>query len=233
MYPILSQINSPADLKKLEVKELEALAAEIREFLVETVAKTGGHLAPNLGAVELPLALHRVFDTPRDKIVWDVGHQAYVHKIITGRRDRFHTLRQLGGISGFPKISESEYDAFGAGHSSTSISAAFGLAVGRDLAGEHYKVVAVIGDGAMTGGMAFEGLNNAGCSRRDFIVVLNDNAMSISPNVGAIAKYLTHMISAPMYNRIKRNIWDWTGKFPRGSQTLRRIIQRTEEVVKS
>ena len=233
MCPILNQINSPADLKKLSIRELQDLAAEIREFLVENVARTGGHLAPNLGAVELTIALHRVFDAPRDKIVWDVGHQAYVHKILTGRRDRFHTLRQFGGISGFPKISESEYDAFGAVHSSTSISAAFGLAVGRDLAGEHYKVAAVIGDGAMTGGMAFEGLNNAGCSKRDFIVILNDNAMSISPNVGAVAKYLTHIISAPMYNRIKRRIWDWTGTFPRGSGTLRRIIQRLEEVLKS
>ena len=161
-FPLLNTINSPEDVKKLSEQQLEQLAQEIRQFMISVIAKTGGHLAPNLGVVELTLALHRVFSTPKDKLVFDVGHQAYVHKIITGRREQFPTLRQYGGLSGFPKRSESEHDAFGTGHSSTSISAALGMAVARDLQGEDYDVVAVIGDGSMTGGMAFEGLNNAG-----------------------------------------------------------------------
>lgn len=233
MEGLLESINSPQDLKKLDVAALERLAHEVREFLVSTVANTGGHLAPNLGAVELTLAIHRVFDAPRDKIVWDVGHQAYIHKILTGRRDKFHTLRQYRGISGFPRITESEYDTFGVGHASTAISAALGMATARDLNRESYKVVAVVGDGALTGGMAFEGLNNAGGSKRDIIVVLNDNRMSISPNVGALSRYLTQVITNPLYNKIKEDIWELTGKLPRGSKRVRDAVHRIEEGLKA
>lgn len=233
MYPLLDQIHTREDFLKIEQKDLPGLAEEIREFLVQNVSKTGGHLAPNLGAVELTLALHHVFQLPQDKIIWDVGHQAYVHKILTDRKGRFHTLRQFGGISGFPKISESKYDAFGAGHASTSISAALGLATGRDLNGADFKVVAVIGDGAMTGGIAFEGLNNAGGCKRDLIVVLNDNNMSISPNVGAIAKMFTQVIATPIYNRVKKDIWNLTGKLPLGSSKVRHLVQRIEEGIKA
>ncbi len=233
MSGLLERIESPADLKKLKARELDALAVEIREFLIRTVSSTGGHLAPSLGAVELTIALHTVFDSPRDKIVWDVGHQAYVHKILTGRKDRFHTLRQYQGISGFPKISESEHDAFGAGHASTSISAALGLVTARDILKQDHKVIAVIGDGALTGGLAFEGLNNAGYAKRDLIVVLNDNQMSISPNVGALSKHLTHIITAPLYNRIKDILWAWTGKMAKGSRQVRSAIHRIEEGLKA
>ncbi|MFH1942251.1 MAG: 1-deoxy-D-xylulose-5-phosphate synthase [bacterium] len=233
MSRILESIHSPQDLKGLDVAVLEALAQEIRDFIISTVSNTGGHLAPSLGVVELTIALHTVFDTPRDKIVWDVGHQAYVHKILTGRRERFHSLRQYGGISGFPRITESEYDTFGVGHASTAISAALGLAIGRDLRRDDYKVVAVVGDGALTGGLAFEGLNNAGGSKRDIIVVLNDNRMSISPNVGALSKCFTQVITNPLYNRIKKDIWELTGKLPRGSRRLRKAVQRIEEGLKS
>ena len=190
MTKILDRIDKPADLKNLTYPELEQLAAEIREELVTVVSANGGHLASNLGVVELTLALHRVFDTPRDKIVWDVGHQAYAHKLVTGRRKEFASLRQYGGLSGFTTREESEYDTFGAGHASTSISAALGIAVARDFAGEDYNVIAVIGDGAITGGMALEGLNQAGHLGSRLIVVLNDNGMSISPTVGAIARLL-------------------------------------------
>lgn len=233
MSSILDHIRTREDFLKVEARDLPKLAEEIRGFLVQNVSKTGGHLAPNLGAVELTMALHHVFDLPRDKIVWDVGHQAYVHKILSDRKDRFHTLRQFGGISGFPKISESEYDAFGVGHSSTSVSAALGLARGRDLKGETHKVIAVIGDGAMTGGIAFEGLNNAGASKSDLIVVLNDNNMSIAPNVGAVSKVLTQVITTPIYNRVKKDIWDLTGKLPLGSGKVRHLVQRIEEGVKA
>ncbi len=229
----LKDINSPADLKNLDIQALEELAGEIREFLISVISKTGGHLAPSLGAVELTLALHTVFDTPKDKIVWDVGHQAYVHKILTGRREQFLTLRQYGGICGFPKISESEYDTFGVGHASTAISAALGMASARDLTGEDYRVVAVVGDGAMTGGLSFEGLNNAGCSRQDIIVVMNDNSMSISPNVGALSRAFTQVITNPLYNRIKADIWELTGKLPRGSNKLRGTVHRIEEGLKA
>ena len=183
---LMDTINSPADLKKLATDQLPQLAQEIRQFIINTVSCTGGHLAPNLGVVELTIALHYIFDTPRDKIIWDVGHQAYTHKLLTGRKHIFHTLRQSGGISGFPKRVESPYDAFDTGHSSTSISAALGMAVGKDLKKDRRRVIAVIGDGSMTAGMAFEGLNNAGDLNKDLIVVLNDNEMSISPNVGAL-----------------------------------------------
>ena len=202
----LDKINSPADVKKLSVPQLEQLAKEIRQLLISVISHTGGHLAPNLGVVELTLALHKAFNTPEDKIIFDVGHQAYIHKIITGRREQFPTLRQYGGLSGFPKRSESEHDAFGTGHSSTSISAALGMACARDLQGEDYNVVAVIGDGSMTGGMAFEALNNAGMLHKNMIVVLNDNEMSISKNVGAMREYLYQLRTGETYNKIKKDI---------------------------
>jgi len=230
---ILPYINSPEDLKKLDVPNLAQLAREIREYIISTVSNTGGHLAPSLGAVELTLVLHYIFDTPRDKIVWDVGHQAYPHKIITGRREAFKTIRQHNGISGFPKITESPYDTFGVGHASTAISAGFGIATARDLAGDDYHVVSVVGDGALTGGLAYEGLNNAGASGRDFVVVLNDNSMSISPNVGAISKYLTNIISNPFYNRIKSEVWDLTGKFDRMGPRIRWAARRIQEGLKA
>jgi len=232
MTKYLDKINSPADLKKIDSSELDALADELRKFVVNSVSNTGGHLAPNLGAVELTIALHYTFDTPSDKIVWDVGHQAYIHKILTGRKDRFHTLRQYGGISGFPRIDESEFDTFGVGHASTAISAALGMAAARDLKGEDNKVIAVVGDGALTGGIAFEGLNNAGGSKKNFIVILNDNNMSISPNVGALSRYLNQVITNPLYNKIKKDIWDLTGKLPGGAKRVRQIVHRLEESIK-
>ncbi len=180
MPEILASIDSPEDLKSLSVPDLERLSGEVRETILRVCAENGGHLAPSLGVVELTIALHRVFNSPRDRIIWDVGHQAYAHKILTGRRDAFSTLRRLGGVSGFPKRRESSHDAFDAGHSSTSISAALGFAVARDLKKEHDKVIAVIGDGSMTGGLAYEGLNNAGHLNRDMLVILNDNEMSIA-----------------------------------------------------
>lgn len=222
-FPLLNTINSPEDVKKLSEQQLEQLAQEIRQFMISVIAKTGGHLAPNLGVVELTLAMHRVFSTPKDKLVFDVGHQAYVHKIITGRREQFPTLRQYGGLSGFPKRSESEHDAFGTGHSSTSISAALGMAVARDLQGEDYDVVAVIGDGSMTGGMAFEGLNNAGDLHKRMIVVLNDNEMSISKNVGAMSEYLYQLRTGETYNKIKSDIEGWLKNMEFGTDVLKAI----------
>src|SRR5213082_3114105 len=203
MARILDSIDGPADLKRLDHTALRTLAQEIRDELVATVSKTGGHLSPNLGTVELTLALHTVVDSPRDKIVWDVGHQAYPHKLVTGRRARFSTIRQFGGLSGFLSRDESEHDAFGAGHASTSVSAALGMAVANELRGERTPVVAVIGDGALTGGMAYEALNNAGQMTAPLIVVLNDNAMSISPNVGGITRYLNRIRSNAQYNQLK------------------------------
>ena len=220
---ILETINSPADVKALSLDELKQLADEIRQFLISVISKTGGHLAPNLGVVELSLALHRVFSTPEDKIVFDVGHQSYIHKIITGRREQFPTLRQYGGLSGFPKRSESEHDAFGTGHSSTSISAALGMAVARDLQGKDYNVVAVIGDGSMTGGMAFEALNNAGTLHKKMIVVLNDNEMSISKNVGAMSEYLYQLRTGETYNKIKHDIEGWLKNMEFGTDVLKAI----------
>ena len=220
---ILETINSPADVKALSLDELKQLAEEIRQFLISVISKTGGHLAPNLGVVELSLALHRVFSTPEDKIVFDVGHQSYIHKIITGRREQFPTLRQYGGLSGFPKRSESEHDAFGTGHSSTSISAALGMAVARDLQGEDYNVIAVIGDGSMTGGMAFEALNNAGTLHKKMIVVLNDNEMSISKNVGAMSEYLYQLRTGETYNKIKHDIEGWLKNMEFGTDVLKAI----------
>ena len=220
---LLETINSPADVKALSLEQLKQLAEEIRQLLISVISKTGGHLAPNLGVVELTLALHRVFTTPKDKIVFDVGHQSYIHKIITGRREQFSTLRQYGGLSGFPKRSESEHDAFGTGHSSTSISAALGMAVARDLQGEDYNVIAVIGDGSMTGGMAFEALNNAGTLHKKMIVVLNDNEMSISKNVGAMSEYLYQLRTGETYNKIKHDIEGWLKNMEFGTDVLKAI----------
>lgn len=220
---LLDKINSPADVKKLSDEQLKQLATEIRQLLIKVISHTGGHLAPNLGVVELTLALHKVFTTPQDKLVFDVGHQAYIHKIITGRREQFPTLRQYGGLSGFPKRCESEHDAFGTGHSSTSISAALGMAAARDLQGEDYNVVAIIGDGSMTGGMAFEALNNAGTLHKKMVVVLNDNEMSISKNVGAMSDYLYHLRTGETYNKIKNDIEGWLKNMEFGSDVLKAI----------
>lgn len=218
--PLLNTINSPADVKKLDMAQLKQLAEEIRQLLIEVTSSNGGHLAPNLGVVELTLALHRVFSTPEDKIVFDVGHQSYIHKIITGRREQFPTLRRYGGLSGFPKRSESEHDAFGTGHSSTSISAALGMAIARDLHGGDYSVVAVIGDGSMTGGMAYEALNNAGDMHKRMIVILNDNEMSIAKNVGAMSEYLYHLRTGETYNKVKTDIEGWLKGMEFGSDVL-------------
>ena len=204
MSSLLASINSPEDLRKLERKQLPQLAAELRAFLVESVSKTGGHLSSNLGTVELTIALHYVYNTPQDKLVWDVGHQTYAHKILTGRRERMNTLRMAGGISGFPKRSESEYDVFATGHASTSISAALGMAVAARLAGNQQRAVAIIGDGAMTGGMAFEALNNGGVMDANLLVVLNDNDMSISTPVGALNNYLAKLLSGRFYSAMRK-----------------------------
>src|SRR5690242_4726852 len=200
-YPLLDTINEPSQLRALDRSRLEALADELRAFVLDSVSQTGGHLSSNLGTVELTIALHYVFDTPYDRIVWDVGHQTYGHKVLTGRREGMKKLRMWGGISGFPRREESEYDTFGTAHSSTSISAALGMAVAAKLKGERRHAVAVIGDGAMTGGMAFEALNNAGYMDVDLLVILNDNEMSISPPVGALNKYLARLMSGRAYNR--------------------------------
>lgn len=229
---LLKGINSPADLKQLQPDQFPRLARELREFIINTVSQTGGHLAPSLGVVELTIALHYVFDAPRDKIIWDVGHQAYPHKILTGRRDEFHTNRQYRGISGFPRITESEYDTYGTGHASTAISSAFGMVCARDFRGEDYKVVAVVGDGAMTGGLAFEGLNNAGASRKDFLVILNDNSMAISPSVGALSRYLTALITMPAFNKLKNEVWTITGKLPAGEK-IRKAVGRIDGGLKA
>ncbi len=230
---ILDGIHYPSDLKRLPVTDLPEVARDLRDEILMQVGKTGGHLGASLGAVELTLALHYVFDAPRDQIVWDVGHQAYGHKIITGRRERFHTLRQRHGISGFPKRDESEYDTFGVAHASTAISAALGMATARDLSHENFKVVAVVGDGALTGGMAFEALNNAGMLKKDLIVVLNDNRMSISHNVGALHRYLTQITSGKVYNHLQADVWELLGHLPRGGGKARRVARRIKESIKT
>ena len=223
MSRLIDAINQPDDLKALKPSELEQLAAEIREELLQTVLQTGGHLASNLGAVELTLAIHTAFASPKDKIVWDVGHQCYVHKLLTGRRDRFATIRQYGGLSGFPARDESEHDAFGAGHASTSISAALGMAAARDLAGEKHHVVAIIGDGAMSGGLAFEGMNNAGHLGSRLILVLNDNGMSIARNVGALATHLSRLRTDPRYVQAKAGIESVLVRRPLGKRLLQAL----------
>lgn len=231
-YPYLDRVNVPADFRKFTIAELRGLANDVREYLIDVVSKTGGHLGAGLGSVELTVALHYVFDTPRDRIVWDVGHQAYPHKIVTGRKDRLQTIRQSKGLSGFLKRSESEYDVFGAGHASTAISAALGMVAARDHTKEEYKVVAVVGDGSMTGGMAYEGMNNAGILKKDMIVVLNDNNMSIARNVWAISNYFTELIANPSYNRFKANVYELTGKLDQWGDRIRRIAGRVEEGIK-
>lgn len=232
MPRILDGINSPHDLKKLNISMMNKLAEEIRELLVDTVSRCGGHLAANLGVVELTLALHYVFNSPIDKIIWDVGHQSYVHKILTGRKDRMPTLRQYGGLSGFPKYEESPHDVFNTGHSSTSISAALGLALARDLRGEKYSVIAVIGDGALTGGMAFEALNHAGHAGTDILVILNDNEMSISRNVGALSSYLNRLRTEPSYSRTKEEIETVLNKIPGIGPNIARAAGRVKDMVK-
>ncbi len=226
---ILDTINSPADLKQLTLQELEQLAAEIRQKIVETVSKTGGHLAPSLGVVELTIALHYVFDAPKDKIIWDVGHQAYAHKLITGRRDLFHTLRTHGGISGFPKREESPYDTFDTGHSSTSISAGLGIATAKALKGEKSRVISVIGDGSMTAGLAFEGLNQAGETEKDLIVVLNDNAMSISPNVGAFSSFLSRKITGRRFVHLRKELRNFFQSIPGVGENIINLIRKSED----
>ena len=232
METLLERIRSPKDLKPLAEDQLKQLAEEIRALIIATLSKTGGHLASNLGVVELTIALHYVFDTPKDKLVWDVSHQSYAHKILTGRRENFHTLRQYQGLSGYCKRAESVYDPFGAGHSSTSISAALGIAEARDLKHEHFHVVAVIGDGSLTAGLALEGLNNAGARKRKFIVVLNDNEMSISPNVGALAGYLSKIITGDWYNRLKAEIEHLVRTIPRVGEPVFKFGKRFDEFLK-
>jgi len=232
MHRIIDSINSPADLGSLSFVQLERLASEIRQLIITTCAANGGHLAPSLGVVELTLALHRVFRSPEDRIVWDVGHQAYAHKIITGRRDRFHTLRTLGGISGFPKRAESPHDVFDVGHSSTSISAALGMAVGRDLDRRKSKVVAVIGDGSMTGGIAFEGLNHAGHLNKDLVVVLNDNEMSIAENVGALSDFLSRTITNEFVHKIKKDMESFLEGLDNFGRGALKVAKRAEESLK-
>jgi len=229
---LLDRIDSPNDLKKLSVPELEALAQEIRQFLIENLSKTGGHLAPNLGVVELTLAMHYLYDSPKDKLIFDVGHQSYVHKILTGRKDRFHTLRKYKGLCGFVKRSESEHDVWEAGHSSTSLSAAMGMAVARDLKGETNKIVAVIGDGALTGGMALEALNHIGHERKNLTVVLNDNEMSIAPNVGALHNYLSKIRSDKHYLKAKEEAQHLLKKIPAISGTLAKTAERLKDSLK-
>lgn len=230
--PLLDTINSPADLKKLSVEQLETLAEEIRKTIIQTTAQTGGHLAPSLGVVELTLAIHYVFNTPKDKLVWDVGHQCYAHKLITGRRDQFHTLRQYQGLSGFPKRAESPFDAFDTGHSSTSISASLGIATGKDLKGDPHKSIAVIGDGSMTGGMAFEALNQAGHLHKNLIVILNDNEMSISPNVGALSSFLSRKLTSKTAVRVKKEMEHFLKSFSNVGENILSVLKKSEESLK-
>ena len=232
MSEILQQENPIAALKALPEAELPELAGELRDVIIKTVAETGGHLASSLGVVELTVALHRVFNTPQDKIVWDVGHQAYAHKLLTGRYTRFNTLRQLDGLSGFPKRGESPHDSFGVGHSSTSISAALGMATARDTNGGNEKVVAVIGDGSLTAGLAFEALNHAGHLKKDLLVILNDNEMSISPNVGALSSFFSRKLTSDFFVRLKRETEIFLDSVPKIGKDLRRLAKKAEEAVK-
>jgi 1-deoxy-D-xylulose-5-phosphate synthase len=232
MTRLLDEINSPQDIKKLSIEELPSLAEEIRRIIIDTISKTGGHLASSLGTVDLTLALYFVFDPETDQIVWDVGHQAYSHKILTGRKDTFSTIRKLGGISGFPKIGENRYDNFGTGHSSTSISAALGISTARCLLGERGRVIAVIGDGSMTGGQAFEALNQAGHLQKNIIVVLNDNEMSIDPNVGALSSFLSRKLSTKTMLRMKRELEIFLRSFPMIGDEMVKVAKRAEDAIK-
>lgn len=229
---MLERINGPWDIKALNEEELAQLAQEIRDFLIEKISTTGGHLASNLGVVELTMAIYRIFDLPKDKIIWDVGHQAYTHKILSGRKDSFDELRQFGGISGFPKTKESPCDAFNTGHSSTSISAGLGMALARDLKGEDYRVVSIIGDGALTGGMAYEALNNAARIERNFIIILNDNEMSISENVGGMSRYLSSIRTGEGYNDFKKNVTNVLERIPVAGPKILDKISRTKQGIK-
>ncbi|WP_110943138.1 1-deoxy-D-xylulose-5-phosphate synthase [Inediibacterium massiliense] len=232
MIDLLSNIESPQALKHISDDSLKQLANEIRNFLIKNVSKTGGHLASNLGIVELTLAIHSIFDTPKDRIVWDVGHQSYVHKLLTGRKELFHTLRQYQGLSGFPKRCESEHDCFETGHSSTSISAALGIAKARDLKKENYSVIALIGDGALTGGMSFEALNHAGHMNTDIIVILNDNEMSISQNVGGLSKYLNRLRSDPKYFKVKDDVEYFLNKIPAFGKVMYKTAGKAKDSLK-
>ena len=230
---LLDNIVSPADIRGFSLHELEGLAQEIRTFLINSVSETGGHLGPSLGVIELTLALHYVFNTPQDRLIWDVGHQAYAHKLITGRKEKFHTLRQYQGISGFPKISESEFDTFETGHSSTSISAALGMSIAKALTKDPGKAIAVIGDGSMTAGMAFEALNQAGHLDEKLIVVLNDNEMSISPNVGALSSFLSRKLTGRTMRRLKDHLVDRLGQFSNVGENILTVLKKSEESFKS
>jgi len=232
-YRLLKNIDSPADLRLLDVADLPELCDDVRRFIIDVVSTNPGHFGASLGVVELATALHYSYNTPTDKLIWDVGHQAYPHKILTGRRDRFHTNRKINGISGFPNMSESEYDAFGVGHSSTSISAALGIAIANKIKGDSSKVIAVIGDGALTGGMAFEGLNHAGIAKSDILVVLNDNNMAIDPNVGALKEYLLDITTSKTYNRFKDEVWNVLGVMNKMGPNYQRMAQKFEKAVKS
>jgi len=232
MAKVLDQIYASHDVKKLDPEELATLCHEIREEILSTVSKNGGHLASNLGVVELTTVLHYIFDFPRDKLVWDVGHQSYAHKLLTGRKNRFHTLRQYEGISGFPKRDESPYDAFDSGHSGNSISSALGMAEARRLKGEGGKVIAVIGDGSMTAGLAFEGLNQAGHIDQDLIVILNDNEMSISPNVGALSSYLNRLMTGQFVNRFRDDMKGFLETLPGIGKSVLRFAKQAEESLK-
>ena len=229
---ILDTINSPRDLKKLDFSQLAVLSDEIRELLINVVSKNGGHLASNLGVVELTVAIHKVFNLPEDKVVFDVGHQSYVHKILSGRKDKFATIRQFGGLSGFPKTSESEYDAFNTGHSSTSVSVAYAIAKANELDGKGNYAVAVIGDAAISNGLAIEALNNAGLAGGRLIVILNDNEMSITKNVGNISNYLTELRTRPSYHKAKEDVHSLLDKIPIAGKKIARIIYAVKSAVK-
>ncbi len=229
---LLESINSPDDLRKMDKKQLPQLADEIREFIIDIVSKYGGHLAPSLGAVELAIALHYCYNTPEDKLIWDVGHQAYAHKILTGRRKIFNTLRQYGGVSGFPRTSESEYDAASTGHASTSISVGLGIAKARDILGKNFHVVSIIGDGSISGGLAFEGLNNLGTLSTNMTIILNDNEMSISRNVGALSRYLTRIITDKRYNKLKTDVWELLGHMSNVGIKIRSLVHDIDDAVK-
>ena len=236
-YKFLNTIDVPEDLRKIDLKDLRFVCAELREFLIDSVSKTGGHFGAGLGTVELTVALHYAFLTPYDKLIWDTGHQAYPHKILTGRRNQMHTIRKINGLSGFLKRSESEYDVFGAGHANTAISAALGIATARDLAGDDYKVVAIVGDGSLTGGMAYEAMNNAGLLRKDMVVVLNDNEMvslsSVRPTLWSFHNYFSEVLTHPSYNKFKTNVWELTGKLDTFGDRLRSVAQKVERGVKA
>ncbi|NNE44897.1 MAG: 1-deoxy-D-xylulose-5-phosphate synthase, partial [Gemmatimonadetes bacterium] len=233
MERILDRMDEPRDLKNLSDDDLERLCGELREEIIETVTRTGGHLGASLGAVELTVAIHRVFDSPRDRVVWDVGHQAYGHKLLTGRRDRFPTIRQYGGLSGFPVRDESPHDAFGVAHAGTSISAGLGMATAFDAQGSDAKVVCVIGDGGMTCGMVFEALSHAGHLKKNMVVILNDNKWSISKNVGGLSTYLTRLTSGPLYRRLEGDIYELLGRIPKAGGTAQEMAHKIKESLKN